>query len=139
MTQEITKDQKLLTINELHILNQLFIINRDIQQILNSTLEKNFKKKKEKSVHSRPLAIPIANRTREKTYTVTIGIVTSRNRDNLSSFAPRPIKSSSRTRFPVEEEESLCAIEKQREGMTRISSRVVEHGSTVFHFFTAFD
>lgn len=30
MTQEITKDQKLLTINELHILNQLFIINRDI-------------------------------------------------------------------------------------------------------------
>lgn len=30
MTQEITKDQKLLTINKLHILNQLFIINRDI-------------------------------------------------------------------------------------------------------------
>lgn len=30
MTQEITKDQKLLAINELHILNQLFIINRDI-------------------------------------------------------------------------------------------------------------
>lgn len=30
MTQEITKDRKLLTINELHILNQLFIINRDI-------------------------------------------------------------------------------------------------------------
>lgn len=30
MIQEITKDQKLLTINELHILNQLFIINRDI-------------------------------------------------------------------------------------------------------------
>lgn len=30
MTQEITKDQKLLTINELHILNQLFIINHDI-------------------------------------------------------------------------------------------------------------
>lgn len=100
--------------------------------------KKNFRKKKKREREIRPLKPPHPNykpHRRKKRTPLTIGIVTSRNRDNLSSFTPpppssRPIKSSSRTPRAIPHGRG-----GGREGITRISSRVVEHGSTGFPFF----